>query len=35
MAHSEIRLFPIFVVISRQFFGRRVYDLVLDFMVYS
>ena len=34
-AHSEIRYFPIFVVIPRLFFGRGFYDLVLDFMVYS
>jgi hypothetical protein len=31
MAHSEIRYFPIFVVISRLFFGRGFYDLVSGF----
>ena len=31
MAHSEIRYFPIFVVIPRLFFGRGFYDLVSGF----
>jgi hypothetical protein len=34
MDHSEIKYFPIFVVIPRLFSGRKFYDLVLDFMLF-
>ena len=32
MAHSEIRYFPIFVVIPRLFFGRGFYDFMSLFL---
>jgi hypothetical protein len=35
MANSEIRDFPIFMVIPRLFFGREFYDFVVDFVVCS
>ena len=35
MPHPGIRYFPVFVVISRLFFGRGFYNSVLDFMVCS
>lgn len=35
MAHSELRYFPIFVIIPRLFFGKRFYDLSLELVTYG
>ena len=35
MAHSEMRHFPIFVVIPRLFFGRGFYGLFLELVSYD